>query len=481
LATKGGRPALLPLLLLLCTGLVGGCASAIAIDVPRATSTPSCIGTVPDRDLELGVALSGGGSRAAVFGGAALEALGRIRYPGGDSVLQNLSYISSVSGGSVATAYYGVKKPAREITVLTPSGDYTPEYRAFFDKYREQISQNFEGPLIARQLSTFRWINSALAARSLAEVMRERLLGKMTLGELSARQIRGDIPALLFNASFFNSGRRFLLTATSQDVTRYDLFADLRQSARSRGESVQFPALSQRMWDSLTPITPLDLHIDPCPIDVASAVAASASFPPLVGPITFKVKGENTYWHAGDGGLYENAGVETIFAAFLKKLQERRTKRALIFAFDSSYPFSVGERLLSRRSQPFSILTYDFSRIPGIMEQRAYAYNHLFFRTLRTQGVIPNVDAFRVLFLHHVDAQWRGDMSDLPEACRQDGHLRTPSEATERLAEIPTRFKIVSECDRQLLITAANKVVEQSRQEIEDFLAGKPSAERTAE
>ena len=87
----------------------------------------------------------------------------------------------------------------------------------------------------------------------------------------------------------------------------------------------------------------------------------------------------------------------------------------------------------------------------------------------------------RVLFLHHVDAQWQGDMSDLPEACRSEGRLRTPSEVTERLAEIPTRFKIVSECDRQLLVTAANKVVAQSRQEIEDFIAGRPSAERTAQ
>jgi hypothetical protein len=113
------------------------------------------------------------------------------------------------------------------------------------------------------------------------------------------------------------------------------------------------------------------------------------------------------------------------------------------------------------------------------MEQRAYAYNHLFFRTLRTQGVIPNVDTFRVLFLHHVDARWRGDLSDLPEACR--GSLKTPSEVTERLAEIPTRFRIVSECDHQLLVAAANKVVAQSRPEIEDFLAGKPSPERTAE
>jgi hypothetical protein len=49
----------------------------------------------------------------------------------------------------------------------------------------------------------------------------------------------------------------------------------------------------------------------------------------------------------------------------------------------------------------------------------------------------------------------------------------------ERIAEIPTRFKFVSECDRQLLMTAAAKVVAQNKQEIEDFLAGRPTQEGT--
>jgi hypothetical protein len=34
-----------------------------------------------------------------------------------------------------------------------------------------------------------------------------------------------------------------------------------------------------------------------------------------------------------------------------------------------------------------------------------------------------------------------------------------------------------SECDRQLLITAAAKVVAQNKEEIEDFLAGRPTPE----
>jgi predicted acylesterase/phospholipase RssA len=463
--------------------LLTGCASAIPVSFPRAAGlNTSCIAPAPEGDLLLGVALSGGGSRAAVFGAASLEALGKLRVPDGGSVLENIGYISSVSGGSVAASYFAGHKPGRETPVLMAGGGYTKEYETFFRQYMERVTQNFEGALIWRQIASFRWFNSALAARSLEEVLKERLLGDLSLKDLSERQSRGDIPGMLFNAAIFNNGRRFIFTTMPPDVARYDVFTDLRRSAARRGETVEFVPLSQRMWEGLLPLTPFDLHADPCAVPVASFVAASASFPPLVGPITFRVDGEETYWHVGDGGLYENAGVETLFSVFLKQLQEKKARRALIFAFDSSYPFSVADRLLRRRSEPFSLFTYDFTRIPGIMEQRAYAYNHLFFRTLRTQGVIPDVNTLRVMFLSHTEAQWRGDLTDLPEACRHERRPpRTPTEVTERLAEIPTRFRIVSECDRQLLVTAASKVMAQSQDEIEAFLAGRPSREGTAQ
>jgi hypothetical protein len=85
------------------------------------------------------------------------------------------------------------------------------------------------------------------------------------------------------------------------------------------------------------------------------------------------------------------------------------------------------------------------------------------------------------MYLGHTDAAWRGDLSDLPEACRgPESPLRTPQQITERLAEIPTRLKIFSECDRQLLVTSAGKAVAQARDEIESFLSGEPLPERTA-
>jgi hypothetical protein len=120
-------------------------------------------------------------------------------------------------------------------------------------------------------------------------------------------------------------------------------------------------------------LTPLDLHIDPCEFRVGGAVAGSASFPLLVGPFTLRVGEEELYWHTGDGGLYENSGIESLLFVFLKKLQEKK----------------------ARRAEPFTLFTYDYSCIPGIMEQRAGAYAALFFRSPQLEGASPDNDTVR--------------------------------------------------------------------------------------
>jgi hypothetical protein len=168
---------------LLCALLATGCVSAFPIRIPEAGLETTCIAPAPDRDLLVGVALSGGGSRAALFGAAGLEALGRVRAPEGGSVLEQVAYTSSVSGGSIAAAYYASHKPPRETPVLAPDGALTTDYQAFFTTFKDLVEQDFESALIWRQIGSFRWIlNSSLAARSLTEILTERLLGPTTFG-----------------------------------------------------------------------------------------------------------------------------------------------------------------------------------------------------------------------------------------------------------------------------------------------------------
>jgi hypothetical protein len=159
-----------------------------------------------------------------------------------------------------------------------------------------------------------------------------------------------------------------------------------------------------------------------------------------------KIGDEDTYWHAGDGGLYENQGLESLILLYLKQLQLKRAKRAVMILFDSSFPFAVGERRLLKRATPFSLLTFDFSRIPSIMEERATTYQTLFFQTLQIEGVAPDAKTLTAVILRHTDAKWAADMSDLPPACRAEATpLATPQEVRERIAEIPTRLVLPSE------------------------------------
>jgi hypothetical protein len=70
--------------------------------------------------------------------------------------------------------------------------------------------------------------------------------------------------------------------------------------------------------------------------------------------------------------------------------------------------------------------------------------------------------------------QYRADMSDLPPACKAERDpLKTPEEVTERISEIPTRLTLPSDCDRELLVTAADKLVADHRGKILEFL-GRP-------
>jgi len=457
--------------------VVAGCASAHYFPVPSATAIGPCAAKLPETDLLVGVALSGGGSRAALFGTAGLEALARTRTPDGSSFMDKVTHLSSVSGGSIAASYYVLKKPERGVPTLNPDGTLSDAYRAFFEQYRADISQDFETALIWRQLLSFRWVNSALAAKTLAEILIERLYGKATIGDLSAREKAGDAPGLIINTTLYNNGRRLALTALPSEAFDYDFFEDLERSLTERGRVMEPAPYIRERWQLLQPMTPLDIKMDPCGSSLAGSVAASASFPPLIGPITLRVGEENAYWHAGDGGLYENSGVETLLFLYLTRLQEKRAKRVLIITFDSSFPFSVGERRLRERSLPFSLLTFDFSRVPSIMEERATTYQALFFRTLQMEGVFPDSKTVSIVYLRHTDAVWAPDLSDLPAVCKaEQPPLTTPDDVKTRIAEIPTRLVLSSECDRALLTTAAAKLVEQHRAEIREFLARPPSA-----
>jgi predicted acylesterase/phospholipase RssA len=438
----------------------------------QAAEHPDCLTPDPDREVLIGLAVSGGGSRAALFAAAAMEALAKIRVgPEQRSLLEQVSYISSVSGGSMASGYYVVRKPTRAVPMLTQDGALTKEYQEFFARFKEDMKADVEGQLLRRQVFRNRWFNPAWTAWSLGEILDESFMGGMTFRDLARREAQGDSPHFLVNTTLYNNGRRFVLSALPREAYQYDPFLDMNRVQGMRKLDEESERLLRSRWEALKSVKSEDLKLDICRVRIAGAVVGSMSFPPVVGPISFHLEGQDQYWHIGDGGLADNTGVESLLMVSLAKLQEGKTRRVLMISLDSSFPFDIGGEELNHRAEGFSLFSYDFSRIPSIMEERATAYRSWFLRVAQRQGLIPDPSRLGFISLRHTDTVWKGDLSDVPDSClKEEVKMTQPSEVIRRLAGVATRLWLASPCDRDLTLAAAAKVVAQNEAKIKKFL-----------
>jgi predicted acylesterase/phospholipase RssA len=454
---------------------------AACVSSPTYTISPpkpdqmSCNHPMKPSDTLIGIAISGGGSRAALFGAAGLEALAKVQVGSAHSLLEDVSMISSVSGGSMATSYFASTKPRKNVPVLTASGELSMEYETFFAQYKKTMNQDYEDPLFWRNMSRLRFFNPAWTAVSLSEHLNAKFLNKLTFKDVRERELSGEIPRLLINTTLYNDGRRLVFTTLPHEQTQYDLLKDVSRASGGVPRSKESVELMKEKWASLQSVTPQAMNLDLCEIELSDAVTASMSFPPVIGPITFKVEGEERYWHVGDGGLSDNMGLESLATVALHALQQNAVRRVLLIAFDSSFPFQVGSDRLDHFPEGFTLFNYDYGRIPGIMEERALAYRILYFRTMSEQGVMPDESRLKFLQLRHIDAVWKEDMSDLPESCKKEKvQLANPPMVKKRLASVVTRLWLKSDCDRDLVALAAEKLVEARKDEILKFLQQSP-------
>jgi NTE family protein len=94
--------------------LLGACATSFndPINVQVASNPARAIPSgLPDvgGDTLVALAFSGGGTRAAAFAHGVMRGLDRMRAESGGTYFDKIAFISGVSGGSVAAAYYGLR------------------------------------------------------------------------------------------------------------------------------------------------------------------------------------------------------------------------------------------------------------------------------------------------------------------------------------------------------------------------------------
>jgi hypothetical protein len=325
----------------------------------------------------------------------------------------------------------------------------------------------------------FRVTNPTKFAYSFAEVWDANFFDEVTFSELYARAQRGDAPQVMFNGTIYNSGRRLVLTTLPPSDFAYDFTGELRAKLVAKGlqftpeGKASFDRSVKRAKNQFLPLTVEDIGGDHRTLPVSLAVVTSASFPPVVGPVTYQTAGSTHYTHVGDGGLFDNLGTESLTTLFLNKLNPAhpKAKRGLILVIDTSYPFDEGGADLNDEKKGFEVFTDDPSRIVGIMEERANAYQAMLWHSLRTEtAMLPDYDHLKLIILRHTEAEWTND-DPIPAGCPAG---LTPKDVKRIIRQIPTRFKIDEHCHAPLLIAAAKKVVEKQRNRIVNFLQKAP-------
>ena len=208
------RPTLIWAIFLLL--LASGCSRFKAVNRPLAEWTPESLQRVSKQvsgnrspGLLVFVAFSGGGTRAAAFAYGVLQELAATKLTteaGERRVIDEIDVISSVSGGSFTSAYFGLR------------GD------GIFDEFEGRfLRKNIQGSIFAQALRPLNWFRllSRTFGRSdlAAEYYDEHVFDGATFADLDA----AGGPTLAINATDLDSSSVFTFVQSEFDMLCSDL------------------------------------------------------------------------------------------------------------------------------------------------------------------------------------------------------------------------------------------------------------------
>jgi len=464
-----------------------GCANGHqCVLVERKANTPAAAPMREQSGPLVGIAVSGGGSRAATFAESVLEELAKVDVgPDGTpaSVLEHVQYMSSVSGGSLATAYYVLNKPPRDVPMLVRADTLSGDYTDFFQRYGQQMRANWEGPLWQPILD-----DATGRAFDIANSWDAKLFDGRTFADQGRREAAGDSPYVILNGTSWDNGRRVVFTNLPQSSFSYQFVERtreyLRQSGLAAGELKLLDARLQPESDRFRPITAEEINADFSSLKVSIAVASSASVPLLIGPVLYSVGevdcAKGPCLHIGDGGMFDNQGVESLAQVLFGQLlpppgagaTTPPVRKGLMIVIDGSYP--MHDVNFGEAHSVLAYLTRSPSRVSDIMEERALGYQLLLWSILRANSagphpVIPGPDRMELVYFRHIDAA--AAIAAQPDGLCGWNHPLAAVEVETRLRAIPTRFTIDPKCDAPLLQRAARELVRNQRERIRQIFS----------
>ena len=253
-------------------------------------ATTACASASRDRGADgtfFGIAVSGGGMRAAHFAAATLGALERFRddpEAGAATVdvMRSVDFLSSNSGGSITAAHYCLTDPAvrwdREHALNT-------------------LGEGFGRAIIGRVFLGAAWFGAGLSDWDYTDEMAQIYDRRLYRGARFA-DLRADRPGLLINATQYISGEPFVFRNADFDRIGSDLS--------------RYP--------------------------VAWAVAASAAFPAGLTPVTLHdyTRPNAPYVHVYDGASVDNLAMLTLLRHYRACRSERNWRRCILIQIDAA-------------------------------------------------------------------------------------------------------------------------------------------------
>jgi len=289
-------------LLAIAAGLLAGCATPGFDNAPSNTPvTPAFVAqTAAPRDIVgrdvIGLSLSGGGLRAAAFGLGVLQALAG---EGGKTadVFDDISFISSVSGGSLVAAYVGLY--GRE-------GLQHFRERVLLQDLERDLRLNWFSPANLQRLAA-----GGLNDRSnLARRLDDEVFRGATFADLARR----NKPDVWINATDLYHRIPFPFTppvflALCSDLSALPVSEAV---AASMAVPLVFAPVVLRTYPEacLTPLPPLQPHLDD-PAGVATDTVASVA----QAMRDYRDPARVRYLKLADGGLTDNQGLASILVA----------------------------------------------------------------------------------------------------------------------------------------------------------------------
>jgi predicted acylesterase/phospholipase RssA len=291
---------------------------------------------------KIGLALSGGGFRAALFHVGVLARLAEL------GLLRRVEVISSVSGGSIIGALYYIhaknlleRKPDAEIS----DDDYVELVERIHREFRAAIQKNIRARAFLNPLKNV-WMAKATYSRSdrigdlydkhfykpaWGRERPKRFLGlaerQIALSELkihprgeqadfrpdedNVRRENAKVPILLINATTLNTGHNWRFEAVRMgeplpdDETAREVYANVDKNMRLEPGYFEPDTSSAKRHRAIT-----SRQRD---FPLAVAVAASACVPGLFHPLSISGLYDGIRVELVDGGVHDNQGLQGLF------------------------------------------------------------------------------------------------------------------------------------------------------------------------